>query len=169
EATRGEGSVHMRITEPPFQVDTAFPGGNAVIERVGADRIELRPDMRDTVGEWFYWCVRVRGAGGRQLVVQVRRDLGPAIGVRGPAVSTDAGCSWNWLGAGAVTGDEFTLKVPEGTSELRLSFAMPYTAVELERFLAAHVRSEEHTSELQSRFDLVCRLLLEKKKTTTRR
>src|SRR5207249_10273678 len=36
--------------------------------------------------------------------------------------------------------------------------------------LAAHdpqqgvVRSEEHTSELQSRFDLVCRLLLEKKK-----
>src|SRR5438067_7270155 len=35
------------------------------------------------------------------------------------------------------------------------------------RFLrvgARAVRSEEHTSELQSRFDLVCRLLLEKKK-----
>src|SRR5699024_8302731 len=29
---------------------------------------------------------------------------------------------------------------------------------------AEHARSEEHTSELQSRFDLVCRLLLEKKK-----
>src|SRR2546422_6564928 len=28
----------------------------------------------------------------------------------------------------------------------------------------AHVRSEEHTSELQSRLHLVCRLLLEKKK-----
>src|SRR5438034_1896652 len=28
-------------------------------------------------------------------------------------------------------------------------------------------RSEEHTSELQSHSDLVCRLLLEKKKTTT--
>src|SRR2546422_1141347 len=28
------------------------------------------------------------------------------------------------------------------------------------------VRSEEHTSELQSRLHLVCRLLLEKKKTT---
>src|SRR5699024_12626084 len=27
------------------------------------------------------------------------------------------------------------------------------------------LRSEEHTSELQSRFDIVCRLLLEKKKT----
>src|SRR5699024_12542352 len=30
-------------------------------------------------------------------------------------------------------------------------------------------RSEEHTSELQSRFDLVCRLLLEKKKKTNKR
>src|SRR5687768_18085700 len=29
-----------------------------------------------------------------------------------------------------------------------------------------HPRSEEHTSELQSRLHLVCRLLLEKKKTT---
>src|SRR5438093_7227443 len=31
------------------------------------------------------------------------------------------------------------------------------------------VRSEEHTSELQSLTNLVCRLLLEKKKTTTRK
>src|SRR5438874_10749565 len=30
-----------------------------------------------------------------------------------------------------------------------------------------HVRSEEHTSELQSRRDLVCRLLLEKKNHTS--
>src|SRR5699024_4639402 len=30
-------------------------------------------------------------------------------------------------------------------------------------------RSEEHTSELQSRFDLVCRLLLEKKNSRRRR
>src|SRR2546421_3592530 len=30
-----------------------------------------------------------------------------------------------------------------------------------------HSRSEEHTSELQSRSDLVCRLLLEKKKKNT--
>src|SRR2546429_3442849 len=30
--------------------------------------------------------------------------------------------------------------------------------------LCAHARSEEHTSELQSRLHLVCRLLLEKKK-----
>src|SRR5256885_6721793 len=33
--------------------------------------------------------------------------------------------------------------------------------------LSETVRSEEHTSELQSPCNLVCRLLLEKKKTTT--
>src|SRR6266481_7588882 len=32
--------------------------------------------------------------------------------------------------------------------------------------LARELRSEEHTSELQSQFHLVCRLLLEKKKKT---
>src|SRR5438094_5998909 len=35
----------------------------------------------------------------------------------------------------------------------------------LERGLGDAERSEEHTSELQSPYDLVCRLLLEKKKT----
>src|SRR5260221_5198828 len=40
------------------------------------------------------------------------------------------------------------------------------TAVERGCTLAA-CRSEEHTSELQSHSDLVCRLLLEKKKTTS--
>src|SRR5207249_5728670 len=38
----------------------------------------------------------------------------------------------------------------------------------LGRCRLGRTRSEEHTSELQSRFDLVCRLLLEKKKRATR-
>src|SRR5699024_12284289 len=37
------------------------------------------------------------------------------------------------------------------------------------RDLVNKLRSEEHTSELQSRFDLVCRLLLEKKKKECKR
>src|SRR2546427_4461312 len=36
-----------------------------------------------------------------------------------------------------------------------------------QRDAARHRRSEEHTSELQSQSNLVCRLLLEKKKRTT--
>src|SRR5690349_22888641 len=38
----------------------------------------------------------------------------------------------------------------------------------VERCFGCRKRSEEHTSELQSRRDLVCRLLLEKKKKSTR-
>src|SRR5437868_11230004 len=37
-------------------------------------------------------------------------------------------------------------------------------AATLPHRISSALRSEEHTSELQSRFDLVCRLLLEKKK-----
>src|SRR5690554_7670884 len=42
----------------------------------------------------------------------------------------------------------------------------PHYSVEISRLsdCCAHLRSEEHTSELQSRPHLVCRLLLEKKK-----
>src|SRR5438874_12915473 len=42
------------------------------------------------------------------------------------------------------------------------------TAEEAEALFAAGIRSEEHTSELQSRRELVCRLLLEKKKSSPR-
>src|SRR5207249_8662675 len=48
----------------------------------------------------------------------------------------------------------------------------PRRFVRAERGPFVAIRSEEHTSELQSRFDLVCRLLLEKKNsqpTTTSR
>src|SRR5438309_2834763 len=43
-------------------------------------------------------------------------------------------------------------------------------AIRLARRYHSHrdIRSEEHTSELQSQFHLVCRLLLEKKKKETR-
>src|SRR5438034_3409919 len=42
-----------------------------------------------------------------------------------------------------------------------------YTTARLDQ--AVDSRSEEHTSELQSHSDLVCRLLLEKKKKATRK
>src|SRR5207249_3874262 len=46
---------------------------------------------------------------------------------------------------------------------LLLTVMVLFATTWLALFLSKLVRSEEHTSELQSRFDLVCRLLLEKK------
>src|SRR5580698_155948 len=44
-------------------------------------------------------------------------------------------------------------------------FARPTQCVPVSHYLSDNPRSEEHTSELQSHVNLVCRLLLEKKKT----
>src|SRR5690606_42099065 len=57
---------------------------------------------------------------------------------------------------GAVAGD------PDRTGQDREDAHLPGRPVAVAR--PAGVRSEEHTSELQSRENLVCRLLLEKKK-----
>src|SRR5438034_1926380 len=52
------------------------------------------------------------------------------------------------------------------TASTRLARPTPTTRPPVRR--SALIRSEEHTSELQSHSDLVCRLLLEKKKKTTK-
>src|SRR5699024_12766617 len=49
------------------------------------------------------------------------------------------------------------------TGAALMSWADEAGSMRLDRRGWADERSEEHTSELQSRFDLVCRLLLEKK------
>src|SRR3712207_5298302 len=59
-----------------------------------------------------------------------------------------------------------TVSLPHGTGKTArvIVFATGDKAAEAEAAGADVVRSEEHTSELQSRQYLVCRLLLEKKK-----
>src|SRR2546422_7471356 len=52
----------------------------------------------------------------------------------------------------------------ELTQEIQDQFKEPY---QIYHSKGCNKRSEEHTSELQSRLHLVCRLLLEKKKKTT--
>src|SRR2546422_3450949 len=51
-------------------------------------------------------------------------------------------------------------------NEVSASVSLARRAETFLRYYTAGFRSEEHTSELQSRLHLVCRLLLEKKKKT---
>src|SRR5207237_6391951 len=53
------------------------------------------------------------------------------------------------------------------TGRTRCRYRNHHTQASLAAFVLERSRSEEHTSELQSHLNLVCRLLLEKKKTTT--
>src|SRR2546427_2662024 len=63
--------------------------------------------------------------------------------------------------------------LPAGPAEGEASAAAPWPCPfghgALQRRLPARCRSEEHTSELQSQSNLVCRLLLEKKKNNITR
>src|SRR5260370_16318005 len=66
----------------------------------------------------------------------------------------------------------YTTLFRSGTATLRIHTSRsgstePASVVELKRFKEIVPRSEEHTSELQSHLNLVCRLLLEKKKKKT--
>src|SRR5690606_41418633 len=64
--------------------------------------------------------------------------------------------------------DAIATRVQAAVADLDALVQMRAGTVRLAVFpsAGAHLRSEEHTSELQSRENLVCRLLLEKKKTT---
>src|SRR2546430_5535459 len=67
--------------------------------------------------------------------------------------------------------DYFLVDLPPGTGDAQLSLAQTVhirAAIIVTTPQEVAVRSEEHTSELQSQSNLVCRLLLEKKKSSRR-
>src|SRR5437868_3205384 len=71
-----------------------------------------------------------------------------------------------WVFIWALVQREFGTELSLGSLWELMTSAAQIAAVGLGALeFALILRSEEHTSELQSRFDLVCRLLLEKKKT----
>jgi len=113
-------------------VDADFPGGNIIVDHVGEERIDLHQDLRDTDRDWFYWCFRVRGAGGG--CVRFNFTASTAIGVSGPAMSTDQGASWRWLGADSVDGNAFHHAFKPDHHDVRFSFALPYQLADWQRF-----------------------------------
>src|SRR5690554_7360215 len=61
-----------------------------------------------------------------------------------------------------IRGERLIVQQPFGIQEVRLGRIRVRRSCRLEDFFNQGTRSEEHTSELQSRPHLVCRLLLEK-------
>src|SRR5699024_6758829 len=73
--------------------------------------------------------------------------------------------------AGLDAGRPLLARTPEANLTLanfmRVQLYSAFATLAMGMQILAKERSEEHTSELQSRFDIVCRLLLQKKKTDT--
>ena len=119
-----------------FKIDADYPGGNIIVERIDANEVHLRQDLRDTQGWWFYWNFRINGAARRTLKFTFT-DRNP-IGVCGPAVSLDAGKTWSWLGADIVKGASFTHAFGPRQKDVRFCFAIPYQHSDLAGFLKRH-------------------------------
>jgi len=119
-----------------LSVDADFPGGNIIVDKIEGDDVFVHQDLRDTEGDWFFWAFRVRGAAGRTLTFHFTKSN--VIGVRGPAVSTDGGRAWAWLGKEAVKAATFRYTFAGDAQEVRFCFAIPYLEADLRKFLGAH-------------------------------
>jgi len=115
-----------------LRIDSEFPGGNIIVGAIKGNVVNLRTDLRDTKGSWFYYYFRVDGAQDRTLTFNFTE--GTPIGVRGPAVSTDEGTTWRWLGEQKDT-KSFTYAFPAASGPVRFSFGIPYTQQHFDAFI----------------------------------
>src|SRR5256884_1186795 len=154
----------------------AGPGALAVAVAAGlevppaAGRVLPRPDgvetARATEGAPFVLQVTVPAAAAALLAA--RLEAAGAVAA-GPATLELSRILAGWPRLGAEVDDrtipqEARLDQIGGVSYTKGCYTGQETVARLH--FRGHVRSEEHTSELQSRLHLVCRLLLEKKKQT---
>ena len=121
---------------PQFMTD--FPGGNILVEKFSNDTVYLKPDLRDTKGDWFYWYFGVKNAAGRNLTFQfadVRK-----MAAFGPAFSVDQGITWNWLYQEQGVRDHFSYNF-SSDQEVRFCLAIPYLESNLNTFLSKHFQN----------------------------
>lgn len=115
------------------------------MDRVEGNTVYLRPDLRDTEGWWFYWNFKLAGVPAGHTLTFDFGERSP-IGVRGPALSTDAGVTWDWLGSDSVQGAAFTYTFPEG-GDAWFSFTIPYLEYDLRAFLKKWEASSDLVAE----------------------
>jgi hypothetical protein len=116
-----------------ISVTSDFPGGNIIVDAINGDTVRLHQDLRDTLGWWFYWYFAVQGQVGQKLTFDFTDKA--VIGVRGPAISTDDGKNWTWLGAATDREPSFSYAFPPGVREARFCLAVPYLEENLRAFL----------------------------------
>ncbi len=122
-----------------FTVDDGVPAGNVVVEKIDGDVVHVKPDLRDTKGDWFYWAFRVRGAAGRTLTFRFGGAYGGnVVGTRGPVVSRDKGRTWAYPLDGASRQNGFVYAFPKDADEVWFYECHPYHQSDWEAFLARH-------------------------------
>lgn len=120
-------------TNETFIIDTDFPGGNIILDKIENNTIFLRPDQQDSSTWWFYWYFRVRDVIGDTIRIQFNGKN--PIGTQGPAFSTGGTNTWSWLGPQSVQESSFTYSYDGRHKEVRFCFSIPYLEANLQKFL----------------------------------
>lgn len=146
-AMANEGTVEPQPNKVAgiVTVSTKFPGGNGLITKNEPGIVSLEPDLRGD-SPWFYWSIEVTAVeAGLIQFVTPEKVIGfenGAIGLQGPAVSTDGGETWNWMGTEAVQKNTFTYHFAKAGDVVQFAVTLPYVSSTLNQFLKRHARNE---------------------------
>ena len=129
----------MKENTSKLEINADFPGGNIIVEKIDGDDVFLRQDLGETPGFWFYWAFVVSGATDRRL--KFHFTGGDVVGTRGPAVSTDRGATWRWIGEGGVNRHNggavtFNCDFPARDAQVLFAVCPLYTRADWQQFLA---------------------------------
>lgn len=114
-----------------IKIDANFPGGNVLVDSISGHHVYIRPDLRDTSTDWFYWYFAAKPATAG--MVHFHLSGNNYLTNAGPAYSIDQGKTWHWLGRD-FTADSFRFEFKAG-QEVRFSMGMPYTQAQFDAFL----------------------------------
>ena len=115
-----------------WTIDSGFPGGNILVDRISGQDIYLRQDLRDSHWWWFYWSFRLRGGVGQRFNFHFTH--GSPISHLGPAVSDDDGRTWRWLGSEWHKQARFEYEI-RSPGRTRFAHAWPYVDADLRAFV----------------------------------
>lgn len=120
--------------EEKIQIHSNFPGGNIIVENLNNDTVWLRPDLRDTYIDWFYWYFKITGTAGRTIFFQFPQEK-ISFTKYGPAYSLNNDENWKWYGENSYAHNGFVYSFSENDTCGYFCLAFPYTQKNLDAFL----------------------------------
>ena len=125
-------------------INTKFPGGNAAVIQNDGASVHVAPDLRRD-RPWFYWYFEAKVTNpGRVNFVFPNKVAGfknGAIGFQRPAISTDLGKTWKWMGTKNVNGSVFFYVFAKKNQRVRFAVTIPYVQSDFDEFLKKNARN----------------------------
>ncbi len=117
-----------------IQIFSDFPGGNIIVRDIRNDTVWLKPDLRDTMRDWFYWYFKIEGIKGRTVYFQFPEQKNSFTDF-GPAYSLNNDEDWKWYGENSYANNGFKFSFSTKDTCAYFSMAFPYTQKNLDTFL----------------------------------